>query len=183
MVDKIAWGITGSGDFMRESLDIMEEIVARYEIRIDIFLSREAEIVLKFYHYMNELKENFSKVFTEQGPNIPFLSGKLQIGKYRMFIICPATANTVAKIAHGIADSLITNSAAQTMKVDVPVYIFPVDQKQGEILTTLPDGSELKIHMRDVDLKNVQIIKDMKGITVLEALNEVNDIILGHLSL
>jgi len=175
-MDKITWGITGSGDFMRESLDLMEGIAAENEVRIDVFLSREAEIVLTYYRLMSEVKAHFSNVFTEQGPNIPFLSGKLQIGKYRMFIICPATANTVAKIAHGIADSLITNSAAQTMKVNIPVYIFPVDQKEGEVMTLLPDGKELKLHMRDVDLRNVQLLKEMQGITVVEELHEIKRI-------
>jgi archaeoflavoprotein AfpA len=181
-MQKIAWGITGSGDYMRESLDLMKAIAAHEEVRIDVFLSREAEIVLKFYHYLNEVKTHFSKVFTEQGPNIPFLSGKLQIGKYRMFIICPATANTVAKIAHGIADSLITNSAAQTMKVDVPVYIFPVDQEQGEVTTVLPDGKKLNIHIRDVDLKNVQILNDMQGISVIKEPNDMKGIVHHMLS-
>jgi archaeoflavoprotein AfpA len=174
---KVAWGVTGSGDFMKKSLDVMKCLSHKYDVRIDVFLSREGEIVLKFYKLMQDVKERFEKVYTEQGPNIPFLSGKLQIGKYNAFIICPATANTVAKLAHGIADSLITNSAAQAMKVDVPVYIFPVDQKPGEVVTTLPDGSDLKIRIRDVDVKNVQILKDMRGITVLEHLEEVENVV------
>lgn len=176
---KIAWGITGSGDYMRETLDLMKEISEEYEVRIDVFLSREAEIVLKFYRYMREVTENFEKVWTERGPNIPFLSGKLQIGKYKLFMICPATANTAAKMAHGIADSLITNSAAQAMKVDVPVYIFPVDQNPGEVVTKLPDGSDLKIRIRDVDVKNVEILKDMRGITVLETIDDIESIMKG----
>lgn len=174
---KIAWGITGSGDFMRESLDLMKEMTQKYDVRVDVFLSREGETVLKFYRYMKDVKESFEKVYPEQGPNIPFLSGKLQIGKYKLFMICPATANTAAKLAHGIADSLITNSAAQAMKVDVPVYIFPVDQKPGEVITKLPDGSDLTIRIRDVDIKNVEILKAMRGITVLERIEEIEDII------
>ncbi|MBU7018908.1 MAG: archaeoflavoprotein AfpA [Theionarchaea archaeon] len=176
---KVAWGMTGSGDFMRETLDVMKALSSKYELRIDVFLSREAEIVLKFYKYFHEVKTHFENVVTEQGPNIPFLSGKLQIGKYVSFIICPATANTVAKMAHGIADSLITNSAAQAMKVDVPVYIFPVDQKPGEVVTKLPDGSDLRIRIRDIDIKNVELLKEMQGITVLEHITEINDIIRG----
>lgn len=164
---------------MRESLDLMKELSQKYDVRIDAFLSREGETVLRFYKYMKEVKDSFERVFTELGPNIPFLSGKLQMGKYKAFIICPATANTVAKMAHGIADSLITNSAAQAMKVDIPVYIFPVDQKPGIVVTKLPDGSDLKLRIRDVDVKNVQILKDMRGITVLEHVKEVEDVIKG----
>ncbi len=174
---KAAWGITGSGDFMRETLDLMKNVCHTYDLRIDVFLSTEAEIVLKHYQYMREVRDNFEKLFLEKGPNIPFLSGKLQIGKYKLFMICPATANTAAKLAHGIADSLITNSAAQAMKADIPVYIFPVDQKPGVVVTKLPDGSELKLRIRDVDLKNVKILQDMQGITVLQSIKEVEDTI------
>jgi archaeoflavoprotein AfpA len=164
---------------MRESLDIMKEISHMYDARIDIFLSREAEIVLKYYQIMKEVRESFMNVYSEQGPNIPFLSGKLQIGKYRAFFICPTTANTVAKLAHGIADSLITNSAAQAMKVDVPVYVFPVDQRPGEVITKLPDGSDLTIRIREVDIRNVQILRDMRGITVLGHADEIKEIMKG----
>lgn len=174
---KIAWGITGSGDYMRETLDLLNKISEEHELRIDIFLSREGELVLKYYKYMQEIKESFSKVYSELGPNIPFLSGKLQMGKYKLFMICPATANTAAKLAHGIADSLITNSAAQAMKVDVPVYIFPVDQKPGTVVTKLPDGSDLTIRMREVDIKNVEILKEMRGITVLEDIEEITGVV------
>lgn len=174
---KIAWGITGSGDYMRESIDLMKELSTKYAVRIDVFLSREGELVLKYYKYLGEVKKTFDNVYTEMGPNIPFLSGKLQMGKYKAFIICPATANTAAKMAYGIADSLITNSAAQAMKVDIPLYIFPVDQTPGTVVTKLPDGSDLTLRMRDIDIKNVQILRDMYGITVLKDLTTIEGII------
>lgn len=162
---------------MRESLDIIKEICNEYDIQIDIFLSTQGELVLKFYKYTEEVKEICSNAFTEKGPNVPFLSGKLQMGKYTAFVICPATANTTAKLAHGIADSLITNSAAQAMKVDIPVYIYPVDQSPGTVVTKLPDGSDLTIHIREVDIKNVHTLKDMQGICVLEQIDKLKDII------
>ena len=174
---KIAWGITGSGDYMRESIDLMKALSATYTVRIDVFLSREGELVLKYYKYLGEVKKTFDNVYTEMGPNIPFLSGKLQMGKYKAFIICPATANTVAKMAYGIADSLITNSAAQAMKVDIPLYIFPVDQTPGTVVTKLPDGSDLTLRMRDIDIKNVQILKDMRGIAVLKDLTTIESVV------
>lgn len=176
-MEKVAWGITGSGDYMRESLDLMKEIHEAFAVRIDVFLSREGEVVLKHYGYMQEIETSFENVHTEKGPNIPFLSGKLQMGKYKVFMICPATANTVAKLAHGIADSLITNSAAQAMKVDCPVYIFPVDQKLGTVVTRLPDGSDLTLHVREVDVENVEILRKMRGITVMGRVEDAKDII------
>ncbi|MBU7013463.1 MAG: archaeoflavoprotein AfpA [Theionarchaea archaeon] len=176
-MEKLAWGITGSGDYMRESLDMMKDIRETCDVRIDVFLSREGELVLNYYKYMQEVRRSFENVHMEKGPNIPFLSGKLQMGKYRLFMICPATANTVAKLAHGIADSLITNSAAQAMKVSCPVYIYPVDQTLGDIVTTLPDGSEMTLHVREVDVKNVEILEKMEGITVVKHVEDIEEII------
>jgi len=174
---RIAWGITGSGDKIRESVALMEELTKKYNLEVHVYLSREGEVVLKYYKLLNEMKGVFQKVNREKGPNAPFLSGKLQLGTYSFFLIAPATANTVAKIAYGIADSLITNSAAQAMKVDVPVYIFPVDQKEGELLTKLPNGKDLKIRIRKEDVENVERLRSMQGISVLNRIEELEDVV------
>jgi len=175
---RIAWGITGSGDYMNEAVVLMKELTMKYNLEVHVFLSREAEVVLKFYKLLKEVKGSFPKVSTEKGPNAPFLAGKLQVGAYRLFLIAPATANSVAKIAHGIADSLITNSAVQAVKADVPVYIFPVDQKEGEVITKLPDGRDLKIRIRKEDVENVEKLRRMQGITVLNRIEEIEDVVM-----
>jgi archaeoflavoprotein AfpA len=169
---RIAWGITGSGDKIRETVALMEALSAKYDLEVHVYLSKEGEVVLKFYKLLNDVKQVFPKVTPERGPNAPFLSGKLQMGTYALFLIAPATANTVAKIAYGIADSLITNSAAQAMKVNVPVYIFPVDQQEGELITKLPNGRPLKLRIRKEDMENVERLRRMEGLTVLSQLEE-----------
>lgn len=174
---RIAWGITGSGDKIRETVALMEELIETYDLEVHVYLSKEGEVVLKFYRMLNDLKRVFPKVTAEHGPNAPFLSGKLQMGTYSLFLIAPATANTVAKIAYGIADSLITNSAAQAMKVNVPVYIFPVDQQEGELVTKLPNGRDLKLRIRKVDVENVERLRLMDGITVLDKLDEFETVV------
>ncbi|MFZ2071484.1 MAG: archaeoflavoprotein AfpA [Halobacteriota archaeon] len=177
MTIKIAWGITGSGDKITECVTFMEELTKRYNLDVHVYLSKEGVVVLKFYKLLNEVKEKFPQLSSEKGPNAPFLSGRIQLGRYDFVLIAPATANTVAKIAHGIADSLITNSAAQAMKVDVPVYIYPVDQKEGEILTKLPDGRDLKLRMRKEDLENVDRLRRMRGITVLSQIEGIEEVV------
>lgn len=174
---RIAWGITGSGDYITECVTFMKELTKKYNLEVHVYLSKEAEVVLKFYKLLNEVEEHFPKVSAEKGPNAPFLSGKIQLGNYDFVLIAPATANTVAKIAHCIADSLITNSAAQAMKVDVPVYIFPVDQKECEVITKLPDGSDLKIRIRKEDVENVEKLRRMRGITVLSRVEEIEEVV------
>jgi archaeoflavoprotein AfpA len=174
---RIAWGITGSGDKLIECVTFMEELRKLYNLEVHVYLSKEGVVVLKFYKLLKDVKDYFSKLSTEKGPNAPFLSGKIQLGTYDFVLIAPATANTVAKIAYGIADSLITNSAAQAMKADVPVYIFPVDQKEGEIITTLPNGSELKLRMRKEDVENVDKLRRMRGITVLSRIEDIEEVV------
>ncbi len=174
---RIAWGITGSGDRLTECVSLMEELTKKYNLEVHVYLSREGAVVLKFYKILKEVKEHFTKVSPELGQTTPFLSGKIQLGKYDFVLIAPATANTVAKIAHCIADSLITNSAAQAMKADVPVYIFPVDQKEGMIITKLPNGRDLKLRIRKEDVENVEKLRRMRGITILSKVEEIEDVV------
>jgi archaeoflavoprotein AfpA len=174
---RIAWGITGSGDSIHETVTLMKELTEKYNVKVHVYLSKEGKVVLKFYKLFNEVKEHFPKVSPELGPNAPFLSGKIQLGAYDFVLIAPATANTVAKIAYGIADSLITNAAAQAMKANVPVYIFPVDQKLGEIVTKLPNGRDLTLRMRKEDVENVERLRRMEGITVLTSVEEIEKVV------
>lgn len=59
--------------------------------------------------------------------------------RYDFVVISPATGNTVAKIAHGIADNLITNLAIMGNKSkSTEAVIVPTDFKQGEVKSYLP---------------------------------------------
>ncbi len=177
MTLKIAWGITGSGDFLKESVEVMRALKGKYDLDIDVILSKAGELVVTWYKLRDQIKRDFSKVFIESTANTPFLIGPLQLGKYDLFLICPATANTTAKIAHGIADSLLTNCAAQSIKAGMQVYIFPVDQNLGDVVTNLPDGKKLSLRMREVDIENTGILRRMKGVTVLSRPDDIEQAI------
>jgi archaeoflavoprotein AfpA len=181
MTLRIAWGITGCGDYLKESLDIMREVTKEHGLDVRVFLSQSGEMVVKWYKLYTELKTSFPKTYSERSPNIPFLVGDLQLGKYNFLIITPSTSNTVGKIAAGISDTLLSNAAAQAMKARVPVYIFPADQKKGDIVTDLPGGKKLTLTMRDVDLEAVDKLRKMQGITVLGHPDEIKGIVLKHI--
>jgi archaeoflavoprotein AfpA len=181
MTLRIAWGITGCGDYLKESLDIMKELTLEHDLDVRVFLSQAGEMVVKWYKLFSELRTSFPKTYSEKSPNVPFLVGDLQLGKYDFLIITPSTSNTVAKIASGISDTLLSNAAAQAMKAKVPVYIFPADQKKGDIVTDLPGGKKLTLTMRDVDLDAVDKLRKMKGITVLRNPDEIRDIVKKHI--
>jgi len=177
MTLRIAWGITGCGDYLKESLEIMEELTKEHDLDVRVFLSQAGEMVVKWYKFYNELKTNFPKTYSERSPNIPFLVGDLQLKKYDFLLITPSTSNTVGKIAAGISDTLLSNAAAMAMKAKVPVYIYPADQKKGDIVTDLPGGKKLTLTMRDVDLDAVDKLRKMQGITVLGHPDEIRAII------
>ncbi len=181
MTLRIAWGITGCGDYLKESLEIMKELAKEQNLEVKVFLSQAGEMVVKWYKLFKDLKTSFPKTYSEKSPNVPFLVGDLQLGKYDFLLIMPSTSNTVGKIAAGISDTLLSNAAAQAMKANIPVYIFPADQKRGEIVTDLPDGKKLRLTMRDVDIGAVDKLRNMQGITVVGHPNEMRDIINKHL--
>jgi len=181
MTLRIAWGITGCGDYLKESLEIMEELTKEHDLDVRVFLSQAGEMVVKWYKFYNELKTNFPKTYSERSPNIPFLVGDLQLKKYDFLLITPSTSNTVGKIAAGISDTLLSNAAAMAMKAKVPVYIYPADQKKGDIVTDLPGGKKLTLTMRDVDLDAVDKLRKMQGITVLGHPDEIRDIVRKHI--
>lgn len=170
---RVAWGITGAGDYLVESMDAMKAIGRELGAAVTVLLSKEGELVIRWYKLWDELNANFEKVRSERGPNVPFVAGPLQLGYYDFLFISPATANTCAKIAYGIADSLITNCVAQTVKGGTRVYIYPVDQKPGSQLTKGPKGEPITITTRQVDLDNVDRLRNMGGITVLGHPSEI----------
>jgi len=181
MTIRIAWGITGCGDHLKESLDVMKELTIEHDLDVRVFLSEAGEMVVKWYKLYKELKASFPKTYSERSPNVPFLVGDLQLGKYDFLLIMPSTSNTVGKIAAGISDTLLSNAAAMAMKAKVRVYIFPADQKSGEITTDLPGGKKLTLTMRDVDIEAVDKLRKMPFITVMGHPDEIRDIIRNHI--
>ena len=174
---RIAWGITGAGDYLVESLSVMQQMKTDFDIEVTVLISKNAEMVVKWYRLWDELRSSFEKVQLEKGANVPFVAGPLQVGYYRLFFVSPATANTVAKIAYGIADSLITNCVAQATKGTTPVYIYPVDQEPGSRETRIPDGDVVTITTRKIDVENARKIRIMEGITVLQHPSEIKSVV------
>ncbi|MHA1380127.1 MAG: archaeoflavoprotein AfpA [Candidatus Helarchaeota archaeon] len=177
MALKICWGITGAGDYIEETISLMKEMQQKYDLKITIIISKQGEVVLKWYKLLAKLLKDFKDVRIEKGPNIPFIVGPLQTRKYKFLFISPLTGNSTAKIAYGIADSLITNAVAQTMKGGVPVYVYPVDQKEGEFVTDLPNGKKLRLKSRKLDLELVEKLRKMEGLYVLSHPKEVKGVI------
>ena len=172
---KIAWGITGSGDRIVETVDVMIELQKQYDDVVDVrvFVSKAGEQVIKYYKLFNILEKHFDKVWVEINSNSPFLAGQLQVKRYEFMLLAPATSNTVAKISLGLADSLLSNAAIMSQKAFIPTYIMPCDYKPGIITTILPDGSEMKLRIRKEDAEHVQRLRQMDDLFVIETPQEI----------
>ena len=172
------WAITGTGFLLQESIDLMKEIQRDHGVKLTVILSREGAAVVKWYRKWLSLTEVVEKVKVEKTANIPFYAGPLQLGKYDLFLVSPVSANTVAKVAHGIADTLITNCVAQAIKGGQTVYIFPSDQESKPIKTSRPDGTPLVLKIRDIELENIKKLKIMEGIIVLSEFKDIRNLII-----
>lgn len=150
----IAWGITGAGHFLSETFDVMDKAVKVYNVKVTAYLTSAGTQVVRIYGLWNRLNRisnggYLQEIFTEdeEGAGFPH-AGRLLRGAYKALIVSPASGNTVAKIVHGIADTLVTNAVAQAQKGGVSVYIVPTDQGRGFIETALPyhvERSECKL--------------------------------------
>jgi archaeoflavoprotein AfpA len=181
-VKRVAWGITGSGDRLLEVIEVMKQLKKQYQdnVRITVYLSTAGNQVVHFYHLAKVLEENFDKVRVEANSNVPTLAVQLQSGKIEFLLIAPTTSNTVAKIATGIADTMLTNAAIMSLKSFVPVYVVPCDYKEGTTVTQLPDGSDMKIRVRKEDVEHTKKLVDMDGIFVVEQPEEIGQIFQKH---
>ncbi|MDD1720459.1 MAG: dihydromethanopterin reductase (acceptor) [Euryarchaeota archaeon] len=142
---KVAWGITGAGHYLTESFDLFVQFKDTFgvEVSITTFVSRAAEEVARVYglfHYLQTISpgDYMEEVILEsaQGWSYP-KTGRFSRGNYDALFISPTTSNTVAKIAYGIADSLITNAVAHAIKGGIPVFLVPVDI-EGRIESPVP---------------------------------------------
>lgn len=180
---KVAWGITGCGDKLRETLHVMKEMKKRYgeSVQIEVFLSKAGARVTRYYNITKELN-SFNRLWEEKDAITPFLAGRIQLGQFKFLLVAPASSNTVAKIAVGIADSLLTNATIQAAKGFVPVYIMPVDYREGAITSTLPNGKPIKLRVRREDADNVRKLESMEGIHPFEDPKEIAGIFKKYLA-
>ena len=175
---KVAWGITGGGDKIAEFIEVMKDVQKEYAdtVEIQVFLSKAADIVLKYYRLEDDLNRNFAKVRVELNSNAPFLAAWMQMRKYKFLLIAPATSNTVAKIANGIGDTMLTNATVMSLKAFVPVYVAPTDYREGTVYTKLPNGKEMKLRVRREEVEQVKKLERMEDVFVLEGPQKIRGV-------
>jgi len=168
---KVAWGITGAGDKIAEIVEVMKELKKQSEnvVDIDVYISKAADTMLKFYRLDEEVKKSFGKVMVEVNANSPFLAAWVQSGKYEFLLIAPCSSNSVAKIVNSISDTMLTNAALMALKAYKQVYILPTDYKESVVSTILPNGKEMKLRVRKEEADQVRRLEKMDGMHTFES--------------
>jgi len=111
---KIVVAITGASGsiYTKVLLDSLVKLKDQIE-EVGIVMSNNAKDVWK-YELNNELYKNYPFTFYEKNNFFaPFASGS---SKFNVMIVCPCSMGTLARIAHGISDDLITRSADVMLK-------------------------------------------------------------------
>jgi archaeoflavoprotein AfpA len=180
--NKVAWGITGAGDKILETLEVMKDIKTEYEDEVDIevYISKSGDQVVKYYGISSQIEENFDRIWVEINANAPFLAGNIQLGKYKFMLIAPTTSNTVAKISMRMGDTLLANAAIMGQKADVPLYILPSDYEEGVTITKLPNGKDLKITIRKEDVEHVEKLAKMHNTFIIKDPEDIGEVFARH---
>ena len=131
---RILWGITGAGHRLRKTLGIFEELV-REGHTLTVIMSRAGEELSRIYGVKERLPEIAREVFSDNPTGQP-IAGRIMMGRYDVYVIAPATGNTVSKIVFGIADTMVTTAFAMAQKTGIPIIVMPTEIR--ETLTELP---------------------------------------------
>jgi len=143
-LSRIVWAITGSGSFLRELAELFIKFRSVCsDLEVAVALSCAGKEVSRIYGVLDKLQyiasdTRYGGFYIDQGPAswLPLL-GRVSLRRYDMVIVAPATSNTVAKIVHGIADTLVTALVSQALKSNTLVIILPSDYAEVSI-TELP---------------------------------------------
>lgn len=167
---RLAWAITGSGHYLRESLDILNSLQD-----VDVFLSKAAAEILKQYGFYEKLESAGHRIFHDKtASSVPV--GFFYEGVYHTLVISPVTSNTIAKMVYGFSDSLVTNLYAQAGKTRVPSIVFACDTAP-ELESEAPRDNMVKVYPRKIDLENIEKLKSFEATFVVEDMQQLTQAI------
>ena len=177
---RIAWGITGAGHYLRDSYEIIRQLVEK-KYKIDVFFSEAGKTVAKMYGVLKKIqdlhennKEYLTSIFYDSGQSPGYIvSARFNLNKYQALIISPVTSNSVAKMSIGIADTLITNIFSQMIKGSGKILLVPCDIVSGEIETEIPNGEKIMIHVDEFNCQNALNLKKFPNVSLFKHPKEI----------
>jgi flavoprotein len=163
---RLAWAITGSGHYLREVLQVLASIQ-----EVDIFLSRAAAEIIKQYGFQQQLEAMGHRIFQDKtASSVPVEF--FYEGLYHTLVIAPVTSNTIAKMAYGFSDSLVSNLYAQAGKTRVPSIVFACDTGP-ELESEAPKDNMVMVYPRQIDLDNVKKLAQFEVTQVVANITEL----------
>lgn len=173
---RLAWAITGSGHYLRECLDVLQALKKQNLTAVDVFLSKAAAEIIKQYGFQSQLEATGYRVFQDKTASSIPVEFFYQ-GQYHTLVIAPATSNTVAKMAYGFSDSLVTNLYAQAGKTRVPNIVFACDTIPALgvsfIESEAPRENIVKVFPRQIDLDNVAKLSQFELTEVVDSISRL----------
>ncbi|MGQ0442591.1 MAG: flavoprotein [Methylophilaceae bacterium] len=150
----------------------------------DVFLSKAAAEIISQYGFQAQLEATGHKIYQDKtASSVPV--ELFYEGKYHTLVIAPATSNTVAKMAYGFSDSLVTNLYAQAGKTRVPSIIFACDTlpelDSSFIESEAPRENMVKVYPRQIDLDNVAKLAQFEATTIVANMHALKLAIDGRL--
>lgn len=115
---------------MRDVVPIMERVKREHGVKITLCFSEWGYRVARLYGILPRLRSIASGKYYEErliGSNGFYYTGRLNLGRYRLAVIAPATSNSIAKMVHGIADTLPTLVFSEALKSGIPTVVLPSD--------------------------------------------------------
>lgn len=172
---RLAWAITGSGHYLRESLAILQSLND-----VDVYLSKAAAEIIKQYGFQESLEATGHKIYTDKTASSVPVEFFYQ-GLYHTLVISPVTSNTIAKMAYGFSDSLVTNLYAQAGKTRVHSIVFACDTAP-ELESEAPREHMVKVYPRQIDLDNVEKLKTFNDTEVVADMQALQQAVMHRMS-
>ena len=177
---RLAWAITGSGHFLSESLALLAQLK-----NVDVFLSRAAAEIIKQYGYQAQLDAMGHKIYQDKtASSVPV--ELFYEGKHHPLVVAPDTYNTIAKMAYGFSDSLVTNLYAQAGKTRVPSIIFACDtvpeSEDFSLESVAPRDNIVKVFPRKIDLENVAKLATFEHTKIAESFSCLQEALFTRLA-
>lgn len=116
---RILLGVTGAS-----GVEYAKRLIEFLGDRVDVILTKDAPAVIEIEtrSSVKEFTGTAHAVFRDDDLAAPPASGS---HRFRAFVIVPCSGTTLAKIANGIADNLVTRAAAVALKEGRPLILVP----------------------------------------------------------
>ncbi|MFX0050381.1 MAG: flavoprotein [Candidatus Hermodarchaeota archaeon] len=177
-IPPIIWCYTGGGHLYEENFSVIKELIKgptpvwlifseagalianRYGLFWDLVQScTNKENLRLIFESVKVLKFNIKNLLDKNSfsydiiPEDPAYSSAISLANRNLkcIIASPLSANTAAKLAHGISDNFISNLLAAGSKAGKRIVIVPTDAVSGSIQSKLPVRQKLSSNTIQVD--------------------------------